>query len=327
MSRQEIVSKLKIIREGIRKKDQYLFEKISEYQYEKYMDYIPKKPLPPKKVKKPSNEFNRFFEPRDINEKREHYDNDPRDVDFRFEEWQLCISIVALALAIFIAIMGLAALSDSRQRGITILIVAGGMAAVVPVMILISLLRFINQKRIAINGIPKQDEEYREYLIRLNASNKEKQEKALIDYAEYEKKLDEYKKLQNQFREKMRHYEKEYNDQKEIALNKIRNINKDLENKANKAFEDALKKANIDYPEKYYSNISAIIDIFEDMRADTLKEAIAVMLDDEHKQTLETEARLAMLSQKGMQQCSQCSRKYTCGETKDNDGSCRLFRK
>ena len=55
-------------------------------------------------------------------------------------------------------------------------------------------------------------------------------------------------------------------------------------------------------------------------------EAIAVMLDDEHKQTLETEARLAMLSQKGMQQCSQCSHKYTCGQTKNNDGSCQLFR-
>ena len=118
----------------------------------------------------------------------------------------------------------------------------------------------------------------------------------MIDYAEYEKKLDEYKKLQNQFLQEMSDYEKEYNDQKEIALNKIRKINKDLDDKAKKAFEDALKEANFDYPEKYYSNISAIIDIFEDMRADTLKEAIAVMLDDEHKRTLEMEARFANLN-------------------------------
>ncbi len=371
MSRQEIVSSLKIIREGIKEKDKYLSEKIGEYQYEEYMDYIPVKPLPPEEVIKPSNEKDRFLDQCDINKKKSHYNNDPRDVKFHLEKWQTIILIVSLVLAALTAIIGAIVIANAKneqpsyvcyddgwgnytncgydyssiegahQRGITTLIVAGGMAAVAPVILIISLLRFIIQKTTAINGIPKQDKEYKEYLIRLNALNKEKQEKALIDYAEYEKKLDEYEKLQNQFLQEMSDYEKEYNDQKEIALSKIRNINKDLDDKANKALEDALKEANFDYPEKYYSNISAIINIFEDMRADNLKEAIAVMLDDEHKQTLEMEARFAtlradkaaadaeqaMLSQKGMQQCSQCSRKYTCYKTKDNDGSCWDFDK
>ena len=316
MNRQELVSKLKIIRDGLNRKNKYLSEKIPESKYEKYMEYVPIKPIAPKEIEEPSNAQDRFLEQEDINQKPRYYYPDPRDVSFHFPAWQRGVLIASLILAVLIAIVGWIVISGAnntnppyvcfddgwgnytdcrydysqiegaRQRGYITFIVAGAVAGIAVLMPVISLVRLFVEKSAARAKIPAQDKSYRESLIRQNEINKQKKEKALADYAIYEEKLPEYYEEYDEYSNKMADYEERYNEQKEIGLAKIRKTNKELDEKANHALESALEAVDMEYPEKYYPNIDAIIDILVDMRADTLKEAINVFLDDQRKQEL-----------------------------------------
>ena len=314
MTRQELIKDLRAIRYGLDEKNNLEAQKISEYfHYEDYMDYIPIKPEAPVKPEEPKNKDDRNLEQVDPKTKRTYYYNDPKDVHFRLERWQRIVMIVFGVISILTLITGCqvrqngesmtapyvcswndssncwydySQINEAIRNGNIMMIVAAGMVGIVPIMLLISLFRFVIQKAKAKAGLKTQDEEHERDLIKQNIQYQERKDRALKDYAKYEKDLAAYNEELEDYNYRMNLYNQIYEEEKEKALKKIRTKNAELDKRAKAAFDDAMASVTTDYPERYYGDITAIINILEDMRADTLKEALAVLEDDKHKQEM-----------------------------------------
>lgn len=66
---------------------------------------------------------------------------------------------------------------------------------------------------------------------------------------------------------------------------------------AQESFDQARAELSVEISEKYYADLPEIIAILEDGRADTIKEAIAVLLDDKHKEAMLDEQRQLVYEQ------------------------------
>ena len=124
----------------------------------------------------------------------------------------------------------------------------------------------------------KIEEQEKQYKAESNAYDTD-YGKFLIARDKYFKDLDEYKA--------------QWKEQAKIAEEKIKKHNDEIEEKAKNRLNKQIKGISIEFPEKYYSCVKDFISIFEDMRADTVKEAVSVYLDDQHKKQM-LDAQLEM---------------------------------
>ena len=67
--------------------------------------------------------------------------------------------------------------------------------------------------------------------------------------------------------------------------------NNSIEAMAEEGFNKSMSAVKLELPEKFYGSIDKLINILEDLRADSLKEAINVLREDEHKENMLIEQR------------------------------------
>lgn len=198
----------------------------------------------------------------------------------------------------------------------------------------------------------KQKEKYN-YAVAINESLKDKY---LNELEEYPKKIDEYNKLLEKYTKEKAIYdveystylskkakyekelanfealEKEYEKELENAKIKMRNYNKTVRENAEKRFLSTVSSLSVEFPMKYIDDIDSIIEIFEDKRADTLKEAIEALLNDKFRRNMELEQTLQRLAQeeineraeRAREQCYECRNRYRCPDSakKSLSGPC-----
>ena len=189
--------------------------------------------------------------------------------------------------------------NDVIATGVTTLIV-GGCIALVPAAISCAV-AFITYRINVKNNNEKMARNYKTYCANTKLKNEEKEKNkntAINDYKDYENRVALYKNKMKEYEENLKAYKLKfdayqdaYDAQLELAKNKVNKHNQNIESTAEANFEKALSAIKIEFPEKYYYAIEKIIDIFEDFRADTLKEAINVLKEDEHKQSMLNEQR------------------------------------
>ena len=102
-------------------------------------------------------------------------------------------------------------------------------------------------------------------------------------YRNYEIKLQNYYEDYFKYLKAKETYDNNYQIEKEKALIKIELLNKETKEKANDIIKKAKESISIDYPENYYNRIDDILNILKSSRADDLKEAISILLDDDYK--------------------------------------------
>lgn len=258
--------------------------------------------------------------------------------------------------------------AESAIKTGVITLIASPCIAVISVLVgLISAHISIKQKAIAETILLKKHyEETNANVEKLNALQREKKAKALKDYELYEqnllkhqKEMAEYKTKLEAYNLKVTKYKAEYSKQLQLAKNKVVTHNKNVEEIAENEFNAKLQTLNVEYPQKYYYAIDQIITILEDCRADSLKEAINVLKQDEHNQNvLYEQRRLADAQeeynsieferqvreterwdaeqrkrqyekeniQKNRDRCAICARRFTCAKQNSITSICTDFR-
>ena len=303
----------------------------------KKYERVGKNPKEPKKIAKPKlenvSEHNYY---KDQLEKKEEY---TPTVDYK--------KITGMAIILFVPLLlfglVLLAVDQTFVRIFSFIFLGASVAVPLFYWIITASVKTISEKR-RVDKKLKEDTENakrRDQEIELNKKKAKEQydadmEAYLIDKKKYEEELKKYKAkvaLVNEISEV-------YENEREKANLQLKAHNEAIRKKADKYLDDSLKSLNTYFPKNYVDSIDRIIRYVEDARADTLKEAIELLVKEDHQRALESEARRAryeaeqaaedarqtMLAQKGMQQCSQCSKRFDCSNTKDNDGNCRYFK-
>ncbi|MBR1581705.1 MAG: hypothetical protein IJ656_01600 [Bacilli bacterium] len=209
----------------------------------------------------------------------------------------------------------------SMQRGQTTLIV-GIVVLALGLGTLLSIILFKAIKR-AIAKEKRRSEIIKE-IEEKTKIEKERVEKRRIQYEQdliqYEKDLDKYNKDLADYEEKIIIYEqieKEYDKcvkkaHKMYELAREKEIHEKLEKQKvlNEELNNYVASLPIYYPQVYIDEVEKLIEILEAARADTLKEAIAIMIDDDNKLT--AELRRQIETQKAREQCLTCYKRYSC---------------
>ena len=200
--------------------------------------------------------------------------------------------------------------------------------------------------------LKKYDEAMQKYQDKLQKTEvliAEWKENVNIKYAQdmkaYEAAMEIYKKEEAKYDEECERYSAicdEYRKEEEKATKLMQEFNDDVRAKAEKEFDDTLASLATYFPKKYVGEAEQLLEYIVDARADTLKEAIELHLEEKRRRdeawsrmvredaAAETAAQAAEKQwkiQKGMQQCSQCIRRSTCYGTADNEGNCWNFKK
>ena len=189
--------------------------------------------------------------------------------------------------------------NDVISAGVTTIIV-GGCVALISALISLSA-AFVLHKSMVKNNENALEESYKNYTVRINKSNAEKsqkRDKAIKDYESYEKALILHKENEKSYKEKFKaysieleRYQEEYSAQLQLAKAKVERHNNSIEAMAEEGFIKSMSAVKLELPEKFYGSIYKLINILEDLRADSLKEAINVLREDEHKENMLSEQR------------------------------------
>ena len=123
-------------------------------------------------------------------------------------------------------------------------------------------------------NLPKQMDEYNNALLKYKT-----------EMAQYEVDMNTHREAMKAYRERCMDYERvvaEYNREKSNASPLMDRYNEAIVSKANDKFDDFLLSSKVEFPKNYVGSIEKIIQIIEDMRADTVQEAIQVMIKSSH---------------------------------------------
>lgn len=287
------------------------------------------------------------------------------EIDWSFEEWMgklLALGIFALIIGFIVVGFG----NGEYNRGYELYIngwadwnttpaeevMDNGLATMIVGWIIVgigagcSILPYTIKMIISFKKAKQNLKSNKEETIRINAYRLEEYNKELkqyyinldlydietIKYPEYLKSYEERMKLYNQEYQKVEKIKNAYEKEKQKAYQLMQKHNESVVEKAEKEFDQLLESLQTYFPKKYLYDIETLLGYIIDARADTLKEAIALLIEDEHRNTLEYEARKAaddaettLKIQKGMQQCSHCRNRHRCYMSSDNDGSCWDF--
>lgn len=182
----------------------------------------------------------------------------------------------------------------------------------------------------------------------LNDSKMEYFERKNYMENEYPTKLKKYNQKIEEYTIAMNNYNSKFSELLGLEISKI-NEKKSMKSEQLDKINERIKTIGNIIPIKFYDELDELIDIFDDGRADTVKEAINVLISDQHANKMLSEKRRenALLQKKidneerarikeardreierqdrGKHQCSMCEKRGTCYHTTHNDGTCRVY--
>jgi len=284
MNRNEILNELEILGDA--------YDKLNEDRKAKknavdFMESIPIEPQEPEQgdlVKKHKLDWEYMPEiPRDQDSFRKNI-NEP-DIFFVFHRMGFIILFTGLIW--LPAIIVLFTNNDTTTRVICIvliILILIGAFVINPLVYYMQLKKCEEEKKADDIESLKKYEEHIKTIEKINSENKK-------EYEKYKEELDKYTKEYNEYLSKMDIYKEDYSKKYNIAKEKCDRYNNIIEEDCISEFEMTLSNLKIEYPSKYYDNIWDIYNIINECRADSIKEAINVYVDDLHRQRLEEEAR------------------------------------
>lgn len=281
-----------------------------------------KEPVKPYEPYKPSLNYDRYI-----------------NIEFKPPKWMLIAFIVFGLIGLMGFFAGMNSWNDIFGEGLVMFIMmVGGFGSAVLLYLGYIIGQFFKEvfgnasanrrmKKEYPQRVLEYEENYKKYLEELDKYNSEveKRNKAIdecekeysLAVAEYKKQMETYQKDLDAYQQK----QKEFESYMQEANEKRVAFNSRVIEEANKVLAEEIDSLGFYYPETYFHRIDDIIKIIKDARADTLKEAIEKLIEDDrrtedllsqHIQSLEQERRLEEIKKNARMQCADCANRISC---------------
>jgi len=303
MNRKEIIEQLNIIVDAQNKRDEKLKEKVNNHKLRRIVEdefdnkrpimdmEEPKEPVSPSLLFKPSEPYLKDF-------RKLH------DIASNIENWFLVIFFMVISL--LISIYG--EVYILTNGGDIVAIIVFGVIGIPGLVLLIRIIVDLIQRTSELKKDNKEINEFNskqlgkyaievdKYAIEKEKYDKEEQKYLSLD-KEYKENIIKYKEKLNEYNKAKEKFQSDIDDEVKRRMPKQEAINEQIDKEAEQIYRAVLSKLSLDFPEKYYNEVSSFIEIFEDCRADSVKEAVNVYLNDKHNEQMLDEQRNLSLMQ------------------------------